>query len=122
MDETTTIVRLYAMTNGVTKARHTLSLHTVLGIGHRTPRPGLSAESVRLVELCRQRQRPLTELAGLLALPVTLVRVLVSDLIDAGVLTVPKPDRRSANSDVQLLLAVAAGIKRRHPNARAKAG
>lgn len=122
VDETATIVRLYAVTDGVTHARHTLSLDTMLGIGHRTPRPGLSEESVRIVALCRERQRPLTELAGLLSLPVTLVRVLVSDLIDAGVLSVPLPERGSEDGDRQLLLAVAARFKRRHPNAQAKAG
>ncbi|MEU9168520.1 DUF742 domain-containing protein [Streptomyces sp. NPDC048420] len=122
MDETTSIVRLYAVTNGVTHARHTLSLHAVLELGRRAPRPGLSEESVRLVELCRQRHRPLVELAGTLGLPVTLVGVLVSDLIDAGVLAVSLPERGSGNSDLQLLHAVVAGLKRRHPKATAKAG
>lgn len=91
LDDTATIVRLYAVTDGRTRARHHLSLHTVLGPGRRPPRPGLFEESARIVELCAQRHRPLTELAGTLALPVTAVSVLVSDLIDAGALALPVP-------------------------------
>ncbi|KUO04802.1 DUF742 domain-containing protein [Streptomyces caeruleatus] len=122
LDDTATIVRLYAVTDGRTRARHHLALHTVLGPGRRSPRPGLAEESVRIVELCGQRHRPLAELAGTLALPVTAVSVLVSDLIDAGALAFPIPDRRSEDSDLQLLHAITAGLKRRHPNATAKAG
>lgn len=122
LDDTATIVRLYAVTDGRTRARHHLSLHTVLGPGRRPPRPGLSEESARIVELCAERHRPLAELAGTLALPVTAVSVLVSDLIDAQALALPIPDRRSAGSDLQLLQAISAGLMRRHPNATAKAG
>ena len=122
LDDTASIVRLFEVTGGRTRARHHLSLHTVLGPGRRSPRPGLSEESARIVELCGQRHRPLAELAGTLALPVTVVSVLVSDLIDAGVLALPIPDRRSAGSDLQLLQAISAGLRRRHPNATAKAG
>ncbi|WP_259334109.1 DUF742 domain-containing protein [Streptomyces umbrinus] len=121
MDETASIVRLYAVTDGRTRARHTLSLHTVLGPGRRSPR-GLSEESSRIVDLCRQRQCPLAEVAGTLGLHVTSVTVLVSDLIDAGALTVPVPDAPGAGSEVQKLHALSAGLKRKWPNSSAKAG
>ncbi|MDQ0990731.1 DUF742 domain-containing protein [Streptomyces sp. V3I7] len=120
-DETASIVRLYAVTDGRTRPRHILSLHTVLGPGRRTPR-GLPEESARIVELCSQRRCPLAELAGSLGLPITTVKVLVSDLIDASALRIPAGDALSADGHVQKLMALSAAIKRRHPNAAAKAG
>ncbi|OQR63365.1 hypothetical protein B6E66_13500 [Streptomyces maremycinicus] len=122
-DETASIVRLYAVTDGRTRPRHTLSLHTVLGPGHRTPRPGLAEESAQIIALCRQRRRPLAELAGTVGLHVAAARVLASDLIDAGALTVPVPDVASGQGpDVQMLHAVAAALRLKFPDAAAKAG
>ncbi|MFJ5265986.1 DUF742 domain-containing protein [Streptomyces sp. NPDC088387] len=119
--ELASIVRLYAVTDGRTRARHHLSMHTVLGAGRRCP-PGLPEESVRIVELCRLRARPLVELAGLLRLHVTVVTVLVSDLIDAGALTLPVPEMPGEEHERQKLFALAAALKRRYPGAAAKAG
>ncbi|MCX4761927.1 DUF742 domain-containing protein [Streptomyces sp. NBC_01275] len=120
-DETAGIVRLYAVTDGRTRARHRLSMHTVLGPGRRPPR-SMPEESVQIVELCRQHRRPLAELAGTLSLHVAAVTVLVSDLIDAGALKVHVPVAPGENRDVQTLMAVSAGLKRRWPGAEAKAG
>ncbi|MEU9270037.1 DUF742 domain-containing protein [Streptomyces sp. NPDC048251] len=123
VDETDTIVRLYAITDGRARPRHALSLHTVLGPGRRRPHPGIGEESAQIIDLCRQRRRPLAELAGTTGLHVAAVRVLVSDLIDAGSLAVPAshtPDGQ--DPDLQMLYAVSAGLKRKYPNAAAKAG
>ncbi|MFE6939709.1 DUF742 domain-containing protein [Streptomyces chartreusis] len=120
-DERDSIVRLYAVTDGRTRARHHLSMNTVLGPGLRPPR-GLPEESQEIVRLCRQRQRPLVELAGTLHLHVAAVSVLVSDLIDAQALSLPIPDAPGKERDDQALLAVVAGIRRRWPGARSKAG
>ncbi|MEV6403947.1 DUF742 domain-containing protein [Streptomyces bobili] len=120
-DETASIVRLYAVTDGRTRARHHLSMHTVLGPGRRPPR-GMSEESVRIVELCRQRRRPLVELAGTLGLHVAAVTVLVSDLIDAGAVNVHVPDVPGKERDVQMLQALSAALKRRYSGATAGAG
>ncbi|MFJ1552739.1 DUF742 domain-containing protein [Streptomyces mirabilis] len=120
-DETASIVRLYAVTDGRTRARHHLSMHTVLGPGRRPPR-GLPEESVRIVELCRQRQRPLVELAGTLSLHIAAVTVLVSDLIDAGAVNVHVPDTPGKERDVQTLQALSAALMRRWPGAASRAG
>ncbi|MEU3982048.1 DUF742 domain-containing protein [Streptomyces sp. NPDC026672] len=120
-DETDSIVRLYAVTDGRTRARHTLSMHTVLGPGPRSPQ-GVPEESMRIMTLCRQRTRPLVELAGTLGLHVAAVTVLVSDLIDAGALSLPVPDTPGVAQDTQKLLALSAALKRRYPHATAKAG
>jgi hypothetical protein len=120
-DETASIVRLYAVTDGRTRARHHLSMHTVLGPGRRPPR-GLPEESVRIVELCRQRQRPLVELAGTLSLHIAAVTVLVSDLIDAGAVNVHVPNTPGKERDVQTLQALSAALMRRWPGAASRAG
>ncbi|MEU5335581.1 DUF742 domain-containing protein [Streptomyces asoensis] len=123
VDDRASIVRLYAITDGRTRPRHALSLHTVLGPGRRRPHPGVGEESTQIIDLCRQRRRPLAELAGTTGLHVAAVRVLVSDLIDAGSLTVPVPDMPDgADPSLQMLFAVSAGLRRKYPNAAAKAG
>ncbi|MEV5843731.1 DUF742 domain-containing protein [Streptomyces sp. NPDC051985] len=121
MDETDSIVRLYAVTDGRTRPRHSLTLHTVLGPGPRSPQD-VPEESERIVALCRQRTRPLVELAGSLGLHVTAVMVLVSDLIDAGALSLPITEVPGQDREVQKLLALSAALKRRYPQAAAKAG
>lgn len=119
--ETASIVRLYAVTDGRTQARHTLSLHTVVALGPRTPR-NLPEESRHVLALCRQRSRPLAELAGILGLHVTAVRVLVSDLIDAHALSLPIPDLPGEDRDAAVLVRLTAALKARFPHASAKAG
>lgn len=121
LDETATIVRLYAVTDGRTRPRHKLSMNAVLGRGPRSPQD-LAEESVRIVALCEERTRPLVELAGTLGLHVTAATVLVSDLLDAGALSLPVPDMPGEDREVQRLLAVVAGVKRRWPGSAAKAG
>ncbi|MGW0489076.1 DUF742 domain-containing protein [Streptomyces olivaceus] len=120
-DEAASIVRLYSVTDGRTRPRHNLTLHTVLGPGPRPPR-AVPEESERIVRLCQERGRPLVELAGSLRLHVAAVSVLVSDLIDAGALSVPVPERSGESGEVQTLLAISAAFKRRFPGARSKAG
>ena len=121
-DDTGSIVRLYTLTDGRTRPRHRLSLQTVLGPGRRQPGPGLSAESKQIVALCRQRRRPLVELAGTSGLHVTAVKILVSDLIDAGALKVPVPETPGDRSEIQLLESLSAHLKTKFPDAVAKAG
>ncbi|MFF4276152.1 DUF742 domain-containing protein [Streptomyces sp. NPDC001536] len=120
-DDTDSIARLYALTDGRTRPRHTLSMHTVLGAGPRSPQ-GVPEESVQIIELCRQRSRPLVELAGMLGLHVAAVSVLVSDLIDAGALSLPIPETPGKARDRQQLLALSAALRRQWPRAKAKAG
>ncbi|MDH6221492.1 DUF742 domain-containing protein [Streptomyces pseudovenezuelae] len=120
-DDTAGIVRLYALTDGRTRPRHQLSMDTVLGPGPRAPQ-GLSEESARITELCQERTRPLVELAGMLGLHVTAVRILVSDLIDASALRLPVSDTPGEDRDAQLLRAAVAGLKRNWAHAVAKAG
>ncbi|MGW5063351.1 DUF742 domain-containing protein [Streptomyces sp. NPDC004096] len=112
------VVRNYTLTAGRTRPRYTLSLDSVLETGPGRPGPALPEECVRIVSLCQQRRRSVTELAGTLGRPVSVVRILISDLLDANALRVPATTTApSADPTRQLLEALSAGLKARWPDA-----
>ncbi|MEV8128622.1 DUF742 domain-containing protein [Streptomyces sp. NPDC085944] len=122
--EEATFVRTYTLTRGRTKPRHLLSLDTVLEAGSGRPGPAQAEECAEILALCRAHRRSVTELAGRLGRPVTAVKVLVSDLLDADALVVPvtapyaaSGSDSDAGPSTQLLAAVSAGLKRKFPNA-----
>ncbi|MEV7796546.1 DUF742 domain-containing protein [Streptomyces sp. NPDC087512] len=115
-------VRTYTLTRGRTKPRHLLGLDTVLDAGPGRPGPAQVEECEEILALCRERQRSVTELAGRLRRPVTAVKVLVSDLLDADALVVPVTAPTAASHlaggpSTQLLAALSAGLKRKWPDA-----
>ncbi|MEU8954858.1 DUF742 domain-containing protein [Streptomyces sp. NPDC048518] len=123
-DEDATFVRTYTLTRGRTRPRHLLSLDTVLIAGPGRPGPHQAAECEQILALCQEHQRSVTELAGQLARPVTAIKILVSDLLDAEALVISLASAYAA-SDVDadarptnhLLAALAVGLKRKFPNA-----
>ncbi|MFJ4695544.1 DUF742 domain-containing protein [Streptomyces sp. NPDC088766] len=122
--EESTFVRTYTLTRGRTKPRHLLGLDTVLEAGSGRHGPAQAEECAEILALCRAHRRSVTELAGRLGRPVTAVKVLVSDLLDADALVVPvtapyaaSGSDSDAGPSTQLLAAVSAGLKRKFPNA-----
>ncbi|MEU8649767.1 DUF742 domain-containing protein [Streptomyces sp. NPDC048737] len=122
--EESTFVRTYTLTRGRTKPRHLLGLDTVLEAGSGRAGPAQAEECAEILALCRAHRRSVTELAGRLGRPVTAVKVLVSDLLDADALVVPvtapyaaSGSDSDAGPSTQLLAAVSAGLKRKFPNA-----
>ncbi|EFL37238.1 DUF742 domain-containing protein [Streptomyces griseoflavus] len=122
--EESTFVRTYTLTRGRTKPRYLLGLDTVLEAGSGRPGPAQAEECAEILALCRAHRRSVTELAGRLGRPVTAVKVLVSDLLDADALVVPvtapyaaSGSDSDAGPSTQLLAAVSAGLKRKFPNA-----
>ncbi|MET8571918.1 DUF742 domain-containing protein [Streptomyces sp. NPDC004783] len=118
--EDAAFVRTYALTRGRTKPRHLLALDTVLDAGPGRPGPAQVEECEEILALCRERRRSVTELAGRLRRPVTAVKVLVSDLLDADALIVPvtaSDTDSDAGPSTQLLAALSAGLKRKWPDA-----
>lgn len=78
-------VRPYALTGGRTRTRRPLLVETLVtstGSDGRLERR-LRPESWAIYELCATR-RSIAEIAAVLALPLGVVRVLISDLADAG--------------------------------------
>lgn len=119
-----TFVRTYTLTRGRTRPRYLLGLETVLESGPGRAAPGHAQEREAIVALCRERRRSVSELAGRLGRPVTAVKVLISDLLDANALIVPATTSRVSSGtpaddrpSTQLLMALSAGLKRKWPDA-----
>ena len=120
--EESAFVRTYAVTRGRTKPRHLLALETVLEAGQGRPGPAQAEECEEILALCRERRRSVVELAGRLGRPVTAVKILVSDLLDADVLVVPLTHPYAGTGEgsgpsTQLLAALSVGLKRKWPDA-----
>ncbi|MER7194828.1 DUF742 domain-containing protein [Streptomyces flaveolus] len=118
--EDAAFVRTYTLTRGRTRPRHLLALDTVLDAGPGRPGPAQAEECEEILALCRERRRSVTELAGRLRRPVTAVKILVSDLLDADALVVPvtaSDTVSDAGPSTQLLAALSAGLKRKWPDA-----
>ncbi|WP_326733969.1 DUF742 domain-containing protein [Streptomyces sp. NBC_01022] len=120
--EDSMFVRTYTLTRGRTRPRHLLGLDTVLDAGPGRPGPGQAEECEEILALCQEHRRSVTELAGRLGRPVTAVKILVSDLLDADALVVPvTAPYASSDADArpssQLLAALTAGLKRKWPDA-----
>ncbi len=117
-------MRTYTLTRGRTRPRHLLGLDTVLDAGLGRPGPGRAEECVQILALCREHRRSVTELAGRLGRPVTAVKILISDLLDAGALVIAVTaayDASDTDADArpssQLLAALSVGLKRKFADA-----
>ncbi|MEU4176355.1 DUF742 domain-containing protein [Streptomyces sp. NPDC026589] len=126
--EETAFVRTYTLTRGRTTPRHLMSVDTVLDAGPGQPGPGQVGESEEILALCGEHRRSVAELAGRLGRPVTAVKILISDLLDAHALVISVTDAyatsdEAADADADkrpnphLLAALAAALKRKWPDA-----
>jgi DNA-binding transcriptional ArsR family regulator len=105
------VVRPYAMTRGRTQPiRGQFDLISlVVSRGPAPDRIDLSPEQSEILVACR---RPLSvaEVAAALDLPIGTVRVLLGDLLEAGLIETHEPPVRDAPSE-DLLEAVLAGLR-----------
>ncbi|WP_405927996.1 DUF742 domain-containing protein [Streptomyces griseus] len=122
--EETVFVRTYTLTRGRTRPRHLLDVDTVLEAGPGRPGPGQVEECEEILALCGEHRRSVAELAGRLGRPVTAAKIIVSDLLDAHALVISITDAYAtsdADADERpsphLLAALAAGLKRKWPDA-----
>ena len=107
------VVRPYAVTQGRTAptgAAHVGLIDAVVATGewpqpHFRPGP----EQRRILELCH-RPKPVVDLASETDLPVGVVRVLLGDLIDEGLVRVI-PAQRKPHTDQRLLRMVLDGLQ-----------
>ena len=105
------LVRSHVITGGrAYPTRNTLDLVTLVAaatdtFGHLEP------EKRRVMRLCQDGTLSVAEIAGHLRLPVTVTKVLVSDLIDSGDLAV-RSSARPQSPDPQLLQDVLDGLTR----------
>jgi hypothetical protein len=108
------LVRPYAMTRGrVRPGRAGLDLMTLVLVDRRVVAGGStgsgSPERTRILDMCTQPVS-IAELASRLDVPVVVVKVLVSDLLERGLVVVG--GRSVSRSDVGVLRAVLDGVRR----------
>ncbi|MEU5988376.1 DUF742 domain-containing protein [Spirillospora sp. NPDC047418] len=72
---------------------------------------GLSPEKARILALCRGGALSVVEIAGHLRLPVGVVKVLLSDLVDGGHLTTRAAAPAARQSKARLLQEVLDGLR-----------
>ena len=108
------IVRPYALTGGRTRPRgETLDLLATVAsaVDLRTiDRILLEPEHAKVLRLCRHPV-PLADLASDLDLPLGVVRILLSDMRERGLITIGKPPR-SGLTDPRILKDVADALRR----------
>jgi len=116
-DEAGPVVRPYAMTRGRTShaAQHRLDLIAVVvtepHVDDPEADPSLSPEHVDIVEFCRDAPQSVAEIAAELNLPVGVVRVLVGDLADEGLVHVTRPVPPAELVDESILRDVISGLR-----------
>lgn len=109
-----TALRPYVITKGRSRpTRNTISIETLLVASDsaRTLPVTATREEQALVRMCA-RLLSLVEAAAHLDLPVSLVKVVASDLVDAGYLSARSGVPQAAAPDMQLLQEVLDGLRR----------
>ncbi|MFF3564935.1 DUF742 domain-containing protein [Streptomyces sp. NPDC002574] len=118
-DDAGPVVRPYAMTRGRTShaAEGRLDLIALVisesrsGDAEEDTDRTLSPEHVDIVERCREQPMSVAELAADLDLPIGVVRVLVGDVLEAGLVHVTRPVPPAELPDEGLLREVIDGLR-----------
>jgi uncharacterized protein DUF742 len=108
------LVRPFALTGGRAGTdRHGLNMITLVRATHAMYDPmGLSRESADIVEMCRHRPLSVAEIAARLDVLLAVAKVLISDLLDGGLLASQAPVTNSSTApDMDLLQAVLDGVR-----------
>jgi DNA-binding transcriptional ArsR family regulator len=95
-DETGSMVRPYTVTRGRTRPSDGRTIDLMSQVTALEPddgRPGLDHARASLLHLVRRGPRPVVELAADADLPLTVVRVLLGDLAEAGLVRIDAPRR-----------------------------
>ncbi|MCT7352417.1 DUF742 domain-containing protein [Streptomyces sp. 15-116A] len=113
-DETGSMVRPYTVTRGRTRPRGP-AIDLLAQVSAREPEagPGVDHARATLLDLLRRRgPRPVVELAADADLPLTVLRVLLADLAEAGLVRVDPPHRTDGPAtDPALLREIIARLR-----------
>lgn len=104
------MVRPYTVTRGRTRpaAEHHIDLMSqVRAVEWDKPEPRLDHARSALLDLVRRAPRPVAEVAADADMPLTVVRVLLVDLVEAGLVRVSEPPARRGTHDPSLLREIA---------------
>jgi hypothetical protein len=106
------LVRPYAVARGRTRpTRHDLEMTTLVVAVSTDRHVNVDREYAHILQMCRC---PLSvaEVSATLTLPLGVVKVLLSDLIDWGLIIFRSPPRTSEIPQMELLQAVLDGIRK----------
>ena len=107
------VVRPYALTGGLTRpSGQRFDLLDMVGVVRRASQdtPDLPPEQTEVLQRC-QIPAPLVDLAAELDLPVGVIRILVSDLRERGLVTIHRAQPAGAG-DLKILQEVVDGLRR----------
>ncbi|MFG2194096.1 DUF742 domain-containing protein [Streptomyces sp. NPDC048639] len=109
------LVRPYAITGGRTRhSRSDFALITLVATtrsGSLPPGHVEQPESEAILDICRQRPLAVAEIAALLDLPPSVVKVLCGDLLDKSMIVIKAPGSVTDVPSVALLERVIRGIR-----------
>ncbi|MFE0458344.1 DUF742 domain-containing protein [Kitasatospora sp. NPDC058965] len=105
--------RLYTVTRGRSRAATDAFDVVTLIVAERAPVPGMQSEHVRILQLC-ERPTAVVEVAAELRLPISVVKILLGDLLEAGQITARHPRfvPQAALPDLDTLKQVLHGLQR----------
>jgi hypothetical protein len=105
--------RLYTLTGGRSRADgHEFDLVTLV-VSESEPRPGMQSEHAAILRMCRL-PTAVVEIAAVLGLPVSIVKIILADLLDMGRITARHPravPARAELPDLPLLEQVLVGLR-----------
>jgi hypothetical protein len=104
--------RLYTLTGGRSRAGQNAFDLVTLVVSECYPVPGMQSEHAAILRMCRHPVA-VVEIAADLGLPVSIVKILLCDLLDAGRITArhPRPAPVKAGlPDTELLKQVLVGL------------
>jgi hypothetical protein len=113
-DDPGPLVRPFAVTRGrAGRDLHRLDILTlVMAARSEAEAAALDREYRDILRLCQHRALSVAEIAAHMHLLLAAVKVLVSDLIDAGYLIHRPPVRAADRPDIKLLQAVLEGVRK----------
>ncbi len=107
-------MRPYAITGGRTRhSQHTFTLITLVvsRSAHEVSHEDLEPEAAQILDLCRDRAVAVAEIAAHLDLPVSVVKILCGDLLNASLIIVQSPPGQDDQPTVELIERVMDGIR-----------
>ncbi len=111
-EEAGPLVRPYAVARGRTRpTRHDLEMTTLVVAVSTDRQVIVDREYAQILRMCRG-PLSIAEVSAMLSLPLVVVKVLLSDLIDWGLIIFRSPPRTSDVPRMELLQAVLDGIRK----------
>ncbi len=112
-EETSALVRPYAVTGGRTKPRYQLQIEAMVAASHYEAHDlsVLSPECQAILGFCRD-WRSVAEISAVLRMPLGVARVLIADMAMEGLVRVHQIDHAQGRPDINLLERVLSGLRK----------